>query len=1435
MNDNNARQNLVEKLAALESYGVGTWEDLSLMMEGLIGRHLDISTNDEALSLEEFLEKTKRSVAVVSYRLAPDSLGNELVKTAWALRKTLETEKEPTATIHWIAGRILPYTPHIKGPKNEYYQIPGFGGFDQWKDAYHQLFGIKLERSHEAYRSLPQFIWKQTLKLAARLGAYFQDAGTEIILAADILSLPMDISSTLALILAAELGQIPVICLNGSFFWEQKPATNFHLPSVCFDRNKHLPEITSILETLYPWDSPLWVHANASEAQSMYLKETKGINPARVHTLPTVVDTKIFHPDVNKNERAAIYNRLGQMFGSEGTFVETEAAHHFEPASFLSRQPLILGSKNNLSLEICPKTFVLLQPTRIIPARRVERDLDLLLELSRKESQKRLLSKYSNILLLITGRIGMGYELYFEEFISKIAYTFSQMDSSISKNFFVGFLFGQLVSDSPDEKPSAAGVSLSQIYTIADLVLLPSETEGRALPIREAAASGVPIVSTHFSPEAVYLHVIGSPEEPEQRLQIITLRPGKDRDAMNEALDLLLDQKKLDSLRAHNMKVAKLRFSQTVLIPAWRQILTDMWILSQKQATGIARKGIEILIDSRSETGLRAATNSQSRQYLPGYWLLGYISTTQGLMEQSGHLVQERELRERIFRFALSLVRCHAVQRRKLIRFMMATEALFSLPGEEATILSDHSLMYRHRFFKKRLHEDLTEQQIMGAVGNVAKQIFGPDFEPRSGDPEEYWEISQTLWGSLSFHANTWVKRLRLLSGLGALSSLKERTNPTPKLLSQIIGNMSQFLPIDDASIFLQEVVHQPRHLMHFTGSWKTLFFELLILGQYLLEHWRAVTARTGEDYSITFVARETTLGDRTTTQDLKKLLELEPLEPLKKAMKEKRFQIIASKTISFGTDLGQLGEKVLSRIKLLRQSKGMITASGDHNTHTLDLLDLPCFRFGTITESPAAALMGIPKGASYLQFVPRRIRPTIGHPFSLQTSKDFSCLLNSPSFRTLDCLERGKGRAWSLIEAHSELTASPAQNVLSESLTENSTESHETKHLQVEHICGRHDDGLPYTAVIARLNMHPENSVFSFALQNSRHAEETVLDIALRYEGETGNQVAAAWNGGYMINEKVMHQLGLSKELLGSPLGLLMINSCILSPPLFNRPALAFDKNGRPHIARLKLNFSGSVKTNNPTAPRISWKKSAINPEIPPHDETAIYTLNHSKTQIPLDDRAILVLAGRHVTDIILPDETTQNEIELNPMGLHLSVNMERYYDELADTYFPGTEIVYDFDWPDFWKDMIHAIEAGPLLLQNNRMAIDLRAEGWKTRNSRLTQSGRVDLENLRSPKLGVGLTRDSEMIVLAVNGRIRDSVGATYRELAGLLREQEAFSAMSFDPGGSVTLVTNGIIRNIPPYCSDIESSPYVAPAEPKPVGRAVLATYTSEKERI
>ena len=139
--------------------------------------------------------------------------------------------------------------------------------------------------------------------------------------------------------------------------------------------------------------------------------------------------------------------------------------------------------------------------------------------------------------------------------------------------------------------------------------------------------------------------------------------------------------------------------------------------------------------------------------------------------------------------------------------------------------------------------------------------------------------------------------------------------------------------------------------------------------------------------------------------------------------------------------------------------------------------------------------------------------------------------------------------------------------------------------------------------------------------------------------------------------------------------------------------------------------------------------------------------------------------------------------------------------------------------------ESVTHAVEAGPLLLEDGRCNINMEAEGWKCSNSIRTQAARLDYTEMRGPKIAVGISTDNRLAVLTINGRIRESVGATFSEMAEIMEKYGMDRAMGFDPGGSSTLVVNGTTVNISPYNSKYEQDVYALPPEPRSVSNAFL----------
>jgi glycosyltransferase involved in cell wall biosynthesis len=1441
MVESDAYASLEEKLAGFEAWPVNHWEDLANLLESIKSHRCNPDLfREKGLSHEKFCAQTCRSVAVLAHRLCADSLGWELVKTAEALDTALTTAAhqpaksghpaaKPRPAIHWIAGHIDGKLPLFQHRTHHAFQLPGIDGFERWGDPYFKLFGSRLQRSHEAYKRLPGVIWAQALDHARRLGQYIKEHDIGLVLAVNVASLPGNLALTLSLVLISEITVLPVVCLNQEFFWQKDPSCPQCVrTAIDFFKNQHLAEVFSIVEQLIPWQSPLWLHANVSNGQSAYLIERLGVCPANVVTLPTVVDTERFRPQ-NKKNRAAIRKKLAAVFAKSEQTPKSRAADEFCPAQEPLREPVILGAKNDLLVPFAPQTLVLLQPTRPAPQRCVERDLPFLLHFLETPELLAGLADDSidQIVLLISGAVLAGCERYFEEICKQVKAMFAALPAEIADRVFVAFAHGAARSTAVANEDATDTLTVSDLYGGADLVLLPSKTEGRGLPLMEAAASAVPMVTARFGPEAVYRQVTGSAEEFARRLRVLRF-PGEDHSAAAAAqagVQAVLDPEARKTIQEHNLNVARERFSMKVLIPAWKHIIDTLWLLQSYRypAWQKARKQLDTYARAVHTKRLKRLGSFHNRQYVAGYWPLGYVRTLRGLMVPAAFLAEEQKLRVRLFAFARRICAQYTPPAKEAVAFYLATEALLIQPAGNNEILCDHSLAYRRRDFKKRLHDELTEQQLMGMIGKLATACFAQAQPIAFSARKQTQHRSREIWQLLQKDTDTWIKKMRLLANLPPLPLATDAQSDTDAQAAALIRKrMHRSLAIDDTSFFLQEVLHRPRDLVHFTGTRSTLFFELLFLGQQLLEHWRTVAARTHKSHSVTFVCRRTPLGEAATIDDLDAALQLPLFAPLNTLKESGVFQVLSVPLQSAGTVLGELSDEAVDTLCRVHATKGVVSACGDHNAHTLDLLDLPCFRFGTVTETPSAALLGIACKDAYVQLVPPAVRPTVGHPLQRQNGRSLSRHLHSTGFRTLARLEGGTDRLLNLIRNYCEQTGGPVSSLIAHRLGRDVLPPGVT----LQDLCGRFGDGQPYTAVMCRLKPGVVGAPPKFIIQTAHRNAESVLDMVRRFQGETGEQVAAAWNGGYVLNDQVVRQLGLPAETIGTPLGLLMSDGEVLCPPLFNRPALTVDHKGRLNINRISLSFAGSIQTPSPTSPVVTWKKNQINPSVVSPAEVAVYTLCHKQSSIPVEDRVILVLSARRIHRIVSPQDCPAGKMEMLPIGLHISIPYDWFYDDLHRHFFEGTEVRFRFSWPPFWREIVDAVEAGPLLLRSGRVNIDLRLEGWKNRHSILSQAGRLDLENLRGPKIGVGITRQGDVLIAAVNGRLRDSVGATYHDLARLMREHGALSAMSFDPGGSATLVVGGKLRNTPPHNPNFVRDPEAAWPRPRRVQSAVLS---------
>ncbi len=105
--------------------------------------------------------------------------------------------------------------------------------------------------------------------------------------------------------------------------------------------------------------------------------------------------------------------------------------------------------------------------------------------------------------------------------------------------------------------------------------------------------------------------------------------------------------------------------------------------------------------------------------------------------------------------------------------------------------------------------------------------------------------------------------------------------------------------------------------------------------------------------------------------------------------------------------------------------------------------------------------------------------------------------------------------------------------------------------------------------------------------------------------------------------------------------------------------------------------------------------------------------------------------------------------------------------------------------------------LQAGPLLVRDGRNAIaGIRdPEGFSTTCVEFDE----DITAGREPRLAFAVTRES-VLVLAADGRGEDDVGLTLWELADLLVDVGADSALNLDGGSAGVVIDDGLRLNTP-----------------------------------
>ncbi|MEE4197629.1 MAG: phosphodiester glycosidase family protein [Bacteroidales bacterium] len=1376
-------KNIEKLIIQLKKENISTWFDLGLFLDR-VKENREMSPYNFSGGINDFKASVKRSgIGFLTFQYGIDGVSIEVKKYTQIFR-----DKYQTSNIHYIAGKFFPESHKMIPEYVHKYELESIRGFNEW-NLYKDFFFTHLDRGSKTYNELIKKFWDEALDIVHDLGQYIIDHDIQILYIINICSNPGNVSLALAVTLLSEYLKIPVLNNNHDFYWEggNKEINKkvYHLPDGprdFFFKNAHVGEFFSIIETLYPWDSRIWMHININKQQTERLIKINGINPANVTEIGTAVDTDEYQNTTKRKKINTFYQFEKILSRYKDTLISYSVkdvieSHLVTPESM---RPILIGTRRTKPLpKFLNENIIFLQPTRIIARKRIEIGFSLVKKLFDEDEFYARFKETKNLklTLLITGPIASGHFDYFRQLLNRFHQLLKKLDKDIRNRVFLAFLFSELDKQRFKERFEDP-VGIPELYNIASLVLLPSKTEGRGLPIIEATACGTPIFCSRYYPENVYSEVIGEHLPHQNRLKVIEF-DGKNitKKHTRKIMESVFFPHQFTHIIAHNQHVVDKRYSLPALALNFDEIFEKFYYQLKEQPISFkTEKAINTYqkMVNYSNSDLKSIINTKNREYLPGYGRLRFMILLKSLIDPSYFRVEEQYFRGKAFQYARQLLfkNRHKNKTKTIHEFFNTVESIFLYKEGEVSIRHDHSLPYRHRNKNYYPYQDFTIQEISGLINMLYHDIVDGEEEPEIDINAHFFTDFDLALSQLT--SSTYLAiddRKRLIKRL-------QSNVPIAYFPGKFIKNEIEFFALQAVRSRLALTIDEEL-------TEEKLKERLNMISPIYI---MASTKTTIENYNRNSIEKFILEGND---------------EELKLLYKYKILRVVNIQQWCVGIHFHQLGDEGIKVLRMVKEEKGFILSNRTEAAVMTDIVDIDRFHIGKVEDRMTESIMGIPMNTGFIQYVPAGVRVTLAYPTPVQTAKDFHDYLRSDEFN--QAVERyGEEKVFEILRKDAQIKMSPVAKVIKD-LLESKDQSDV---ISYEFVSGIYEDKMPWSGVIASVGLN--RAKWQFVIQSSEKPQP-VTSFVKKFEESIHCQVKVAWNGGYILNPELVGKLGLPESYIGSPLGLLIADGKVLSPPLFNKPALIFTPKG---IDMFRVNCSKGIRVSRGTEV-VDFTQDQYNSESKAGSK-AYFDLLYGPNEIQGFGKIFVRIAGNTIKEII---ETKENErVNIIPVGLTLAFPKDKF----PFGWKVGDEVEFTIKG---LENIIHAVEAGPMLIDEGEMCLDMRGEGWKTKNSIRTQAARLDYTDMRGPKIAAGIDKQGNLVVLAINGRIRESVGATHMNMAEILQKFDLVKAMGFDPGGSSTLVVNGTTLNISPYNSKYEENVFSLPPQPRAVSNVVM----------
>ncbi|HKK63288.1 MAG TPA: glycosyltransferase, partial [Bacteroidales bacterium] len=937
-------------------------------------------------------------------------------------------------------------------------------------------------------------------------------------------------------------------------------------------------------------------------------------------------------------------------------------------------KPILIGNKTSAVNKFISENIIFLQPTRIISRKRIELGFNLLLKMiENPDMNARFLNTpHLKITLMISGPVASGNYQYYLKLIKRFRQLLFKVPEHYRNRIYLALLLGELDKESFRERFTSP-IGIPELYNISSLILLPSKTEGRGLPIIEATACGTPIFCRRYDPEEVYSEVIGEHLREEDRLLVYEFRGKKiSKKIVERIINRVFFPHNYASDTIHNKNVVMKRYSLEALNENMQQVFTRLYFQLQKEYKEKALA--ESILKSYRETtefrndDLIFLVNDVNRQYLPGYGKLSFMLMLKSLIDPSFFRTEQQMVRGMLFYFAKECIENIVQENLKessLLRFYNTVHQLFQITDGDVSIRHDHSMSYRHRNNNYYPYQDYTFQELTGIVNLLYLELVSPRERRKV-------ELSPQFF-------TDWNLALLQLSA-------------------------SNYLAIDNRNVLIEKL-QSNLPIAYFPGQYimyELEFFALQALRSRLKlpiekEVSKEILIEKASEIAPVYIfAQQKKLGRQLNKEEIIEYIREGGSNELKLLLEYKLVRIISTQQTCVGIHFAQLGEEPLRILRLIREQGGFLLTNRRHAALMTDIVNIDRFHVGRVRADFAANIMGIPVGSGYIQYVPAGLRTTLAYPTPVQTAKDFDEAFKSEQF--CSAVEKfGYENVMKKINEDAGQKGSPVMHVIETMVKEEAG----VTPVKYNHISGLYEDGHPYSGIIAKLCL--ENAPWDFSVISTKHKPKTVWQFVRDFEKSHQVESQIAWNGGYILNPELVGKLGLPESFIGSPLGLIITHGDCISPPLFNKAALIISREGKADIQQVNCSEGLFLKGS---GDEVILEPQQYNPEDP-GNAPAFYDLMYSGKFINGDGRIFIRLSGNIIKEVI--HTSKGEEIAPIPVGLTISFPPEQYpsgfvREQALQIQVPGLE------------NALHAVEAGPMLVDQGKNCIDMEIEGWKT-----------------------------------------------------------------------------------------------------------------------